>query len=84
MDISLGKLWETVKDREAWYAAVHVAAKNQTRLSDWTTVSEWISSKEQAWEFGLSKDGDAAWVQRKMKVERGSEMTAIHLKKSLR
>ena len=34
MDISLGKLWETVKDREAWYAAVHVAAKNQTRLSD--------------------------------------------------
>lgn len=29
----------------------------------------------------MSKDGDAAWVQRKMKVERGSEMASIHLKK---
>ena len=32
MDMSLSTLWEMVKDREAWHAAVHVFAKNQTRL----------------------------------------------------
>ena len=34
MDMGLGGLRELVVDREAWRAAVHGVAKNQTRLSD--------------------------------------------------
>ena len=38
MDMSMSKLQETVKDREAWHAAVHGIPKSQTQLSNWTTA----------------------------------------------
>ena len=34
MDMNLSKLWETVKDREAWCVVVHGLSKNRTCLSD--------------------------------------------------
>ena len=39
VDMSLSKLQEMVKDREAWHAAVHGVEKSQTQLSDWTTTT---------------------------------------------
>ena len=40
MDMSLSRLWEMVKDREARHAAGHGFARGRTRLSDWTMTSD--------------------------------------------
>ena len=50
MDMSLSELWEMVKDREVWCAAVHEVTKSQTWLSDSTTKSPtfidiWVPNK---------------------------------------
>ena len=34
MDMSLSKLYEIVKDKEAWHATVHGVTKTQSRVSD--------------------------------------------------
>ena len=48
MDMSLSKLWEIVKDRVTWHAAVHGVTKNWTQLSDWTTKEKF------RWQSGTS------------------------------
>ena len=49
MDMSLSKLWEMVKDREAWHTAFHGVTKSQTPVSNWTTTKRKLKiEKEQS------------------------------------
>ena len=55
MDMSLSKLQEMVKDREAWHATVHGVAKGQTQLSNWTTTTTYVYTMCSAfWELFMS------------------------------
>ena len=51
MDMSLSKLRQIVKHREAWQAAVHGVTKSQTGLSEWTTTNY----PKRHVQFGLSR-----------------------------
>ena len=42
MEMNLSKLWELVKNREAWHAAVHGVPKSLTRLGDWNDWALWV------------------------------------------
>ena len=69
MDMGLGELGELVMDREAWRAALHGVAKIQTRLSDWTELSDvQVSHTFNALKtlrdnmLFLSKNGSSLWL----------------------
>ena len=79
MDMS--KLWEIVKDREAWRAAVHAVAKSWIRLSDWTTMSLrgllwWLSGKDSTCQ--CRRHGFKPWV-RKIPWRRKWQPTSVFL-----
>ena len=78
MDMSLSELWETVKDREAWPAAVHRLTKSPTWPSIWTTKScpwhqsklNWVHNQTQNQSANLSKtvcEDKYPWLKLKSK-----------------
>ena len=58
MDLSLIKLWEIVKDREGWYAAVYTVSKSWTWLSDWiAAMIFWVWHQTQSQQKQKNKQG---------------------------
>ena len=55
VDMNLSKLWETVKDRGDWHAAVHGVSKSQIGLSNGTTAKIHIQSKSILRELHMGK-----------------------------
>ena len=78
MDMNLSKLWKMLKDREAWSAAFHGAAKSWTCPIDWT-ASYVTSSKSLKYLFWHLASLSLKWEQKSL-TRWLSELSKIHIK----
>ena len=71
-DMSLSKLWEILKDRGTWSAAVHGVKKSQTQLSDWTAttiiayrlinyISKMMALQEKSYDSKMTNQNKPSW-----------------------
>ena len=83
MDMSLSKLWEIVKDREAWSPAFHGVAKGQIQLSDWTTTNflawqiPWAEEPGGLQSMGSQRVGHGWATQQQQQQSRGARSIGV-------
>ena len=72
VDMSLSKLWDILKDRGAWSAAVHGVTNSQTQLSDWTAttiiahrpinyISKMMALQEKSYDSKTTNQNKPSW-----------------------